>query len=90
METQTNLRALRLRYNIFLTELEQVSGLPNQYISRAELGEIGATTRLEEQLGDAVEAVIYLRAGQVRGAVRDLRRCRGRLLQPAMEDNYEQ
>lgn len=47
VEGKTNLRALRLRYDIPLSELSAASGLSNQYISRAELGEISPTPRLE-------------------------------------------
>ena len=56
MEGKTNLRALRLRYDIPLSELSAASGLSNQYISRAELGEISPTPRLEDKLGAAVAA----------------------------------
>ena len=61
MERKTNLRALRLQYDIPLSELSAASGLSNQYISRAELGEISPTPRLEEKLKDAVETVIAQR-----------------------------
>ena len=43
MEHETNLRALRLRHGLQLTELSEVSWLSDQYISRAELGQIAAT-----------------------------------------------
>ena len=39
MERNTNLRALRLRYDIPLSELSAASDLSLQYNSRAELGE---------------------------------------------------
>ena len=61
LERKTNLRALRLRHDIPLSELSAASGLSNQYISRAELGEISPTPRLEDKLGDAVDAVILRR-----------------------------
>ena len=50
MEIKTNLRALRHRYRLPLAELEAASGLSNQYLSRAELGQLSATERLEKQL----------------------------------------
>ena len=50
MEIKTNLRALRHRYRLSLAELEAASGLSNQYLSRAELGQLSATERLEKQL----------------------------------------
>lgn len=81
MEHETNLRAFRLRHGLQLTELSQVSWLSNQYISRAELGQIAATPRLESQLADAVEKAIFRRAAAVRDMSRELRRCRGRLLE---------
>ena len=61
MEGKTNLRALRLQYDIPLSELSAASGLSNQYISRAELGEMSPTLRLEDKLGAAVDAVILQR-----------------------------
>ena len=81
MERNTNLRALRLRYDIPLSELSAASDLSVQYISRAELGQIAATPRLESQLADAVEKAIFRRAAAVRDMSRELRRCRGRLLE---------
>ena len=58
---QTNLRALRLRYDIPLSELSVASGLSNQYISRAELGDISPTPHLEDKLGSAMDTVIVQR-----------------------------
>lgn len=81
MEHETNLRSLRLRHGLQLTELSEVSWLSDQYISRAELGQIAATPRLEIQLADAVEQAILRRAAVIRDMNRDLRRCRGRLLE---------
>ena len=81
MERKTNLRALRLRYDIPLSELSAASGLSNQYISRAELGQIAPTPRLETQLAEAVEQAILRRAAVIRDMNRDFRRCRGRLLE---------
>ena len=73
MEHETNLRALRLRHGLQLTELSEVSWLSDQYISRAELGQIAATPRLEIQLADAVEQAILRRAAVIRDMNRDLR-----------------
>lgn len=81
MEGKTNLRALRLRYDIPLSELSAVSGLSNQYISRAELGEISPTPRLEEKLGAAVAAVIVQRHERIGALERSFAACKGRLLQ---------
>lgn len=81
MEHETNLRALRLRHGLQLTELSEVSWLSDQYISRAELGQIAPTPRLEAQLTSAVEQVILRRAAAVRDLNRDFRRCRGHLLE---------
>ena len=82
MEGKTNLRVLRLRYNIPLSELSVASGLSNQYISRAELGEISPTPRLEEKLGAAVDAVIVQRHERLSALERSFAACKGRLLQP--------
>ena len=81
MEHETNLRAFRLRHGLHLTELSEVSWLSAQYISRAELGQIVPTPRLEIQLADAVELAILRRAAVIRDMNRDFRRCRGHLLE---------
>ena len=81
MEGKTNLRALRLRYDIPLSELSAASGLSNQYISRAERGEIPPTPRLEEKLGVAVETVIGQRHEWGGALERSFAACKGRLLQ---------
>ena len=81
MERKTNLRALRLQYDIPLSELSAVSGLSNQYISRAELGEISPTPRLEEKLGAAMETVIAQRHEQISALEQSFAACKGRLLQ---------
>ncbi len=85
----TNLRALRLRHNLSLTELESVSGLSNQYISRAELGEIPPTPRLEEQLSAALDAVIVQRDVRLASLKRSYAARKGRLLQ-AEEDDLDE
>ena len=82
MERNTNLRALRLRYDIPLSELSAASGLSNQYISRAELGEISPTVRLEEKLGAAVDVVIVRRHERLSALEGSFAACKGRLLQP--------
>ena len=81
MNRRTNLRALRLRYDIPLSELSAVSGLSNQYISRAELGELSPTPLLEDKLGAAVGAVIIRRSGRLSALERSFTVCKGRLLQ---------
>ena len=82
MERNTNLRALRLRYDIPLSELSVASDLSVQYISRAELGEISPTPRLEDKLGTAVTAVIVRRHERLSALERSFAACKGRLLQP--------
>lgn len=88
MEITTNLRVLRRRYGLSLTELETVTGLSNQYISRAELGEIAATPRLETQLESAVEKIITKREIALRSFKADFQRYRGRLLRPVEDTEY--
>lgn len=82
MNRKTNLRALRLRYEIPLSELSAVSDLSAQYISRAELGELSSTPRLEDKLGAAVEAVIVRRRKRLSALEGSFAACKGRLLQP--------
>ena len=80
MEARTNLRALRFRHHISLAELAAHSGLSKQYISRAELGEISATGRLETQIGFAVAAIIAARKAGLQALEKDYVTYRGRLL----------
>ena len=82
MERNTNLRALRLRYDIPLSELSAASDLSVQYISRAELGEISPTPRREDKLGTAVTAVIVRRHERLSALERSFTVRKGRLLQP--------
>ena len=81
MERETNLRALRHRYGICLTELADACGLSNQYLSRAELSLIPATPRLEEQLLSALRAIAARRAGTAQAIEQELTVLRGRLLE---------
>lgn len=82
MERNTNLRALRLRHDIPLSELSVASDLSVQYISRAELGEISPTPRLEKKLGAAVDAVIVRRHERLSALEGSFAARKGRLLQP--------
>ena len=81
LNRQTNLRTLRLWYEIPLSEMSAVSGRSNQYISRAELGEISPTPRLEDKLGAAVDAVILRRRERLSALERSFAVRKGRLLQ---------
>lgn len=89
MKEITNLRRLRLRHGIYLTELAKITGICNQHISRAELRQTRATVRLEEQLADAVETVIAIRKQELLLLEADFRKYRGRLLEPAEEGSDE-
>lgn len=88
MNITTNLRVLRRRYGLSLADLKAVTGLSNQYISRAELGEIAATPRLEKQLESAVEEIILKRETALQSFKMDFQRYRGRLLRPAEDMEY--
>lgn len=81
MVRKTNLRALRIHHEISLMELEAVSGLSNQYISRAELGEISPTSLLEEKLDAAIETIIAQRSARLVALEQSFAVCKGRLLQ---------
>ena len=83
MEHETNLRALRHRHGVCLTELADACGLSNQYLSRAELGLIPPTPRLERQLLSALEVVISHRASTAQALER--KPLRGRLLEKVVE-----
>ncbi len=85
MEHETNLRALRHRHGVCLTELADACGLSNQYLSRAELGLIPPTLRLEKQLLSAVETVIAHRASTAQALEQELKPLRGRLLEKVVE-----
>lgn len=85
MEHETNLRALRHRHGVQLTELADACGLSNQYLSRAELGLIPPTPWLEKQLLSALEVVISHRANTAQALERELESLRGRLLEKVVE-----
>ena len=85
MQDPLHLRALRHRHGVQLTELADACGLSNQYISRAELGLIPPTPRLEKQMLGAVERVIAHRRGTAQALERELAPLRGRLLERAVE-----
>ena len=89
MEHETNLRALRHRHGVSLTELADACGLSNQYLSRAELGLIPPTPRLEKQLMSAVETVIAHRASTSQALAKELQPLKGRLLQPVEVARHE-
>lgn len=80
MAFQTNLRGLRQRHKISLRELAVCSKLSRQYISRAELGQITATSCLEKQMASALEAVIRDRKEKLRELEADYIKKRGDLL----------
>lgn len=80
MGSMTHLRALRRRYHITLAQLASCAGLSGQYISRAELGEIAATSRLEAQMASAVESIISARKVEIQALEADYMICKGRLL----------
>lgn len=86
MKNQSNLRWLRLRHHITLCEMEAASDISNQYISRAELGDIPSTRRLEQQLSAALEFVIRSRKQELLLLEADFLQCRGRLLEPAEDE----
>ena len=89
MAQTTNLRTLRLRFAIPLSELSTASGLSKQYISQAELVETSPTAQLEEKLGAAMDAVIIWRGERLSALERSFAACKGRLLQPAEGDHNE-
>lgn len=89
MKEMTNLRRLRLRHGIYLTELAKITGICNQHISRAELRQTRTTARLEEQLADAVETVIAIRKQELLLLEADFLKYRGRLLELAEEGSDE-
>ena len=89
MEHETNLRTLRLRHGLQLTELSEASWLSDQYISRAELGLIPPTPRLEKQLMSAVETVIAHRTSTSQALAKELQPLKGRLLQPVEVARHE-
>ncbi len=89
MPKMTNLRWLRLRYGIYLTELARITGVCNQHLSRAELKQSRATARLEDQLADAIEAVIANRKQELLLLEADFLKYRGRLLEPVEDESHE-
>ncbi len=86
---KTNLRRLRHRYGMSLTELARAAGLSNQYISWAELGKTAATPTLEARLSCAVEKIIALRRENAAGLEQDYLACRGELLRSVEVESDE-
>ena len=86
---QTHLRALRHRYHVSVTELASHAGLSKQYISRAELGEIAVTARLESQMSVALEAVIFKRKAELQALERDYITYKGNLLTKGEHPNEQ-
>ena len=90
MESKTRVRVLRHRYGLLMTELGTVAGLSNQYLSRAELGYIQATERLEKQLGFAIEILIARREKELQSLKQDYEIYKGRLLRPVEDTEYDE
>ena len=86
MEQNMNLRILRLRYSIPLSELAAASGLSRQYISQVELGETAPTAL---KLETAIDAIIVQRSARLNSLKRSFAACKGRLLQPTEGDCNE-
>nr|WP_325205301.1 helix-turn-helix transcriptional regulator [uncultured Oscillibacter sp.] len=89
MGSKTNLRTLRYRHHITLAQMASCAGLSGQYISRAELGEIAATPRLEVQMSAALEAVISKRRTELQALETDYMTYKGSLLKKG-EHPHEQ
>lgn len=89
MQKITNLRRLRGRCHVSLLELEAASGLSNQYISCAELGKVPASQSLEARLDAAMEVIIADRKHELLLLEAGFLKYRGRLLEPAEEDENE-
>ncbi len=83
------MRMLRHRYHISVTELASHASLSKQYISRAELGEITATARLEAQLSAALEAAIFKRQSELRALEQDYMIHKGNLLTKGEHPNEQ-
>lgn len=80
MASMTNLRALRLRHHVSLMELSTYTSLSRQYLSRAELGEIAPTSRLEAQVSAVLEAYISTQKAELKALENDYLTFKGKLL----------
>lgn len=89
MATMANLRALRLRHHVSLIELSACTSLSKQYISRAELGVIAATVRLETQLSAALEVIISSRRAELLAFETDYMTYKGKLLKKEEHPNEQ-
>ncbi len=85
MQEITNMRGLRLKHNVTLSELAQAAGVSAQQISRVELFEHPPTQSLERKYESAMEEVIVRRYGAVRALEHDYRAVKGILLGRAEE-----
>ena len=72
MITTTRLRMLRLKYQISLDELSEVSGIPNQRISDYERGERHAPPAKQEQLARSLVLLAEMRRDASRALLEEL------------------
>jgi transcriptional regulator with XRE-family HTH domain len=76
----TNLRRLRLRHGITLSELARTARVSFQQISRVELLQCPVASELQREYEAALEKVIVQRYDAVKSLERDYRAIKGRLL----------
>lgn len=76
----TNLRVLRLRYQISLAELANMAGISNQHLSRIELGKVPMTAHHEEIVTRALRNLIAARKTALDGLEKEVNANQGQLL----------
>lgn len=89
MLQMTNLRYLRLQYNIGLPELARLAGISPQQLSRLELQQVSCTPYQEERVCRAVETWISFHRERLDAVVQAYSRCRGKLLRCREGNGYE-
>lgn len=81
MIEMTNLRQLRLRHGITLSELAKATHVSFQQISRVELLQCPVSRELQLEYEAALERVITRRYDAVKSLEHDYRAIKGRLLE---------
>lgn len=78
----TQLRRLRLKYHITLTELADAVGFSNQYLSALEQGKAPASCEQKERIARVFIQLANTRSGDIRALDQELSATKGRLFLP--------
>ena len=82
MVTTTQLRKLRLKYHITLTELADAVGFSNQYLSALEQGKAAASREQKDRISRVFIQLANERSGDIRALDKELVATKDRLFMP--------